>query len=69
MIPLVVLIFVLGVYPTPTVLNRINPSVNTVMAQAEATYVDPFKTPLVAPRTAALTPRVAAVPAQPKGLN
>ena len=69
LVPLMLLIFLLGVYPTPTVLNKINPSVTTVMAQVGSEYNDPFATPMVnqLKTTAAAAPRVAAVPAQPKG--
>ncbi len=45
LVPLVLLIFLLGVYPTPTVLNKVNPAVTTVMAQADQPYNDPFDTP------------------------
>ncbi len=73
--PLVVLIFVIGIVPTYTVLNKINPSVNVVMHQSQADYVDPFRVPpppeKTVPTQSALidvsAPRVAAVPAQPKG--
>lgn len=70
LVPLVLLIFLLGVYPTPT-LNKLNPAVTTVMEQSDPQYVDPFAphkpTPLQ--NAAASGPRVAAVPAQPKGSN
>jgi len=69
LVPLVLLIFLLGVYPTPTVLNKVNPAVNAVMAQSNQSYNDPFKPPPPAQKTAAAAPRVAAVPAQPKGSN
>ena len=75
--PLVVLIFVVGIVPTYTVLNKINPSVRTVMNQTQSGYIDPFSVP---PPPAETLPaqsarsvetdaaaRVAAVPAQPKG--
>ena len=62
LVPLVLLIFALGVYPTPTVLDKINPSVNTVMAQSQATYSEYFLPP--APKNV-----VAALPTQPKGLR
>jgi NADH-quinone oxidoreductase subunit M len=70
LVPLVLLIFLLGVYPTPT-LNKLNPAVTTVMAQSDPQYNDPFATPSPAQlqKTAATAPRVAAVPAQPKGSN
>ena len=45
LIPLVLLIFLLGAYPTPTVLNKVNPSVTTVMAQTDQPYNNPFDTP------------------------
>ena len=45
LVPLVLLIFLLGVYPTPTVLNKVNPAVTTVMAQTDQPYNDPFETP------------------------
>ena len=45
LVPLVVLIFVLGVTPTPTVLNKVNPSVTAIMAQTQASYTDPFVPP------------------------
>ena len=60
--PLVVLIFVLGIYPTPIVLNKVNHSVNTVMGQVNPVYRDPFKSPTVP------TP-IAAVAMQPRGLK
>jgi NADH-quinone oxidoreductase subunit M len=71
LVPLVLLIFLLGVYPTPTVLNKVNPAVTTVMAQSDPQYFDPFAVPAPAqsPRTAVAAPRVAAVSAQPKGSN
>ncbi len=70
LVPLVLLIFLLGVYPTPT-LNKLNPAVTTVMAQSDPQYNDPFATPSPAQlqKIAATAPRVAAVPAQPKGSN
>ena len=54
LVPLVVLIFVLGVLPTPTVLNKVNPSVNAVVSQTFPVYNDPFapNTSLPATRTA-----------------
>ena len=45
LVPLVLLIFLLGIYPTPTVLNKVNPAVTTVMAQVDQPYNDPFETP------------------------
>ena len=45
LVPLVLLIFLLGVYPTPTVLNKVNPAVTTVMAQVDQPYNNPFDTP------------------------
>jgi len=69
LVPLVLLIFLLGVYPTPTVLDKVNPSVTTVLAQSDPQYNDPFAGPSAAPKTALDGPRVAAVPAQPKGSN
>ena len=71
LVPLVILIFLLGVYPTPTVLDKVNPSVTTVMTQANQTYIDPFKAPSAADSTksAQAASRVAAVTAQPKGSN
>lgn len=68
LVPLVLLIFLLGVYPTPT-LNKLNPSVTTVMAQSDPQYNEPFAVPAPAQGTAAAAPRVAAVSAQPKGSN
>ncbi len=70
LIPLVVFIFLLGIYPT-TILNKLNPSVTTVMAQSDPQYEDPFGPPPPAPslKAAASGPRVAAVSAQPKGSN
>ena len=71
LIPLVVLIFVLGVYPTPITLDKVGPSVAKVMKQTQPAYFDPFGDPN--PHTAALTtPRLAAsrpaaAPTQPKG--
>ncbi len=53
--PLVLLIFFLGVYPKP-VLDKVTPSVNTVLAQADPNYVSPF---------APAKPLTAAVPASP----
>ena len=70
LIPLVVFIFLLGVYPTTT-LNKLNPSITAVMTQSGQQYEDPFA-PHVSPepsRTALTGPRVAAVSAQPKGSN
>ena len=67
LMPLVLLIFLLGVYPTPT-LSKLNPSVSTVMAQSDPQYNDPFATPSPA-KTAASAPRLAALPAPPKGSN
>jgi len=61
--PLVLLIFVLGVYPTPIVLDKVNPAVNTVMAQTQPVYLDPFAGPPV-PST-----KLAAVAMQPRGLK
>ena len=66
LVPLVLLIFALGVYPTPTVLDKINPSVTTVMAQTQAVYDNPFKEP-TADKTAMTAPRTVAVAEQPKG--
>ena len=68
--PLVVFIFALGIYPTTT-LNKLNPSVYAVMAQSDPQYNDPFPPHVALPasKTAASGPRVAAVPAQPKGSN
>jgi NADH-quinone oxidoreductase subunit M len=67
LIPLVILIFVLGVYPTPTALDKVSPSVTTIMAQVQPAYIDPFA-PATARTAAAAAPRLAAVPmAQPKG--
>ena len=73
--PLVVLIFALGVYPTPTTLDKVSPSVATVMAQTQPVYVDPFApaegshtaSAPAAPRLAAAVPGPAAAAAQPKG--
>ena len=45
LIPLVLLIFLLGAYPTPTVLNKVNPAVTTVMTQTKLSYDNPFDTP------------------------
>jgi len=68
--PLVVFIFALGIYPTTT-LNKLNPSVYAVMAQSDPQRNDPFPPHVALPasKTAASGPRVAAVPAQPKGSN
>ncbi len=73
--PLMVLIFVIGIAPTYTVLNKINPSVSVVMNQTQTGYSEPFRVSPPAKETVptqsalvdASTPRVAAVPAQPKG--
>lgn len=73
--PLVVLIFVIGIVPTYTVLNKINPSVDAVMTQTKTGYDEPFRVSpppeKTVPTQSALidvsAPRVAAVPAQPKG--
>ncbi len=65
LVPLVVLIFVLGVYPTPTTLNKVSPSVATVMGQSQPDYFDPFAAPVHT--AAAAAPRLAAASAQPKG--
>ena len=68
--PLVILIFVLGIVPTPTVLNKVNPSVTTVMGQVQPVYVAPFGIPPLHPIAAAASPdalRLAAVPAPLKG--
>ena len=59
--PLVILIFVLGIYPTPLLLNKVNPSVNTVLAQTMPVYADPFAVPPIS------TPKLAAVAMQPRG--
>ena len=71
--PLVILIFVIGIVPTPTVLNKVNPSVTTVMAQVQPVYVNPFGEalghPIAAVAGPAAAPRLAAVPAQPKGIR
>ena len=73
--PLVVLIFVIGIAPTYTVLNKIDKPVYTVL-KSQAGYSEPFRVsppPVekVAPTQSALVdaapPRVAAVPTQPKG--
>jgi NADH-quinone oxidoreductase subunit M len=70
LVPLVLLIFVLGVYPTPTVLDKVNPSVYTVMQQSQANYSEPFLPPAPKAASAALLiSRVAAVPTQPKGIR
>ncbi len=77
--PLVVLIFVIGIVPSYTVLDKINPSVSLVMNQTRTGYDQLFRVP--APAEEATPPqsarsfdtgndavsRVAAVPAQPKG--
>ena len=73
--PLVVLIFVIGIVPTYTVLDKINPSVSLVMNQTRTGYDQLFRVPAPAEETVptqsalidASAPRVAAVPAQPKG--
>ena len=66
LIPLVILIFVLGVCPTPITLDKVSPSVAAVMTQTQPEYNDPFAPPTV--HTAAVAaPRIAAVPTQPKG--
>ena len=59
--PLILLIFVLGIYPTPLLLNKVNPSVNTVLAQTMPVYADPFAAPPIS------TPKLAAVAMQPRG--
>lgn len=51
LVPLVLLIFFLGLYPTP-VLEPLNPSVTTIMTQANPSYADPLVPD--APATAAL---------------
>ena len=66
LIPLVILIFVLGIYPTPTTLNKVSPAVATVMKQSQPTYFDPFAAP-DSHTAAAAAPRLAAAPVQPKG--
>jgi len=72
LIPLVVLIFVLGVTPTPITLDKVGPSVAKVMTQTQPVYFDPFGDPNAhtaatpnAPRLAASRP--AAASTQPKG--
>ena len=44
LVPLVVLIFFLGIYPKP-VLQKLNPSVSAVVAQANPAYTNPFALP------------------------
>ncbi len=70
LVPLVLLIFLLGVYPTPTVLDKINPSVAKIIL-SDPQYDDPFAEPAAAQlkKTATAVPRVAAVPTQPKGIQ
>ena len=61
--PLVLLIFVLGVVPTPILLNKVNHSVNTVMTQTQPVYDDPFAVPPLPSQ------KLAAVAMQPRGLK
>ena len=69
LLPLVALIFALGVFPTPLTLDKSGPSVSKVMTQTQPVYDDPFGDPMT--RTATAASRLAAVspaaPAQPKG--
>ena len=72
LIPLVILMFVLGVAPTPITLDKVGPSVRTVMTQTQPIYFDPFGDPNT--HTAAVPPvprladsRSSAAPVQPKG--
>ncbi len=67
--PLVVLIFALGVYPTPTTLNKVSPSVGTIMAQTQPVYVDPFAPADTHTASAPAAPRLAAASTQPKGIH
>ena len=67
--PLVVLIFALGVYPTPTMLEKVSPSVATVMAQTQPVYVDPFAPADTHTASAPAAPRLAAASTQPKGIH
>ena len=72
--PLVVLIFVVGMAPTATILNKINPSVFLVL-KPQAGYDQPFRVsppveetlPAQSAHSFDAVSRVAAVPAQPKG--
>ncbi len=64
LVPLVILIFVLGVAATPA-LNLLNPSVNTVMAQTQLTYQSPFAQPVLAQTHT--NPTLLTVASQPKG--
>ncbi len=67
LVPLVILIFVLGVAPTPTTLDKVSPSVAAVMAQAQPSYFDPFAAPSgTTAAGASAAPRLAAS-TQPKG--
>jgi len=71
LVPLVLLIFLLGVYPVPTVLNKVNPAVFTVMAQTDQSYNDPFDTP-TAGQLAAVgvhAPAISSVSGPSKGLK
>jgi NADH-quinone oxidoreductase subunit M len=64
LVPLVILIFVIGIATTP-ILNALNPSTNTVMAQTGSVYQAPFAHPALAeahPNVTLLT-----VASQPKG--
>jgi NADH-quinone oxidoreductase subunit M len=67
LIPLVILIFVLGISPTPTMLNEVNSSVATVMVQSQPSYFDPFAAPASRTAAAVAAPRLAAASTQPKG--
>lgn len=47
LVPLVLIIFFLGIYPRP-ILNKLNPSVNTTLSQAHPVYKNQFALPAVA---------------------
>lgn len=70
LIPLVILIFALGIYPTTTTLNKVSPAVALVMKQSQPAYFDPFAAPsgrAAVTASAAAAPRLAAASTQPKG--
>ncbi len=68
LIPLVVLIFALGVFPAPLTLDKTSKSVTTVMAQSQSAYFDPFAAPEIRAAAAPVAaPRLADAPAPSKG--
>ena len=71
LVPLVLLIFLLGVYPTPTVLNKVNPAVNAVLTQTDQPFNDPFDTPTSEQLAAAgiHPPKGVGMSGPPKGLK